>query len=155
MENKSVVVSVPYEKELTFTLYVKGAFLDIPKIDDSRDFLRFKIVPNTAFVLFYTFDGFRRAYIVTNYTNSNCGEPINLPCVDQKLTLILKAKGRKVDHLKRAMYLFSKKDEVKVFSFPLIFWYKLAGLIEHFGAKKSDLFTLYNQYLCEDKNANN
>lgn len=158
----NVTVSVPYAKKMPYTLYAKGSSIDIPHFDENKDFCYFKYAGGTVVVLFYTFNDFRRAYIVTGWKDEKDGEAITLPGVDEKLCLIFTAKGKKVDHLKRILFILTDEqgDEHKAFSLPLIFWYKVAALIQHEGAFRSDLSVLWESYakkklLCLSKKERN
>ncbi len=144
----NVTVDVPYLKELPYTLYAKGSLIDIPNIDKNNDFAHFKFAGGTVFVLFYTFNGFRRAYIVTCWESEKDGEAITLPGVNEKLCLIYIAKGRKIDHLKRVLFILTDEqgDEHKVFKLPLVFWYRLSSIIQHNGALRSDISVLWENF---------
>lgn len=144
----NVTVSVPYSKKMPYTLYAKGSQIAIPNVDKNTDFVHFKFGGGTVFVLFYTFDGFRRAYVATNWQDEKDGEAVNLPGVNEKLCLIYTARGRKVDDLKRVIYILTdeQNDEHKVFSLPLIFWYRLSALIQHSRAARSDIAYLWEQF---------
>ena len=78
--------------------------------------------------------------------HSSQREAVSLPGIDEKLCLIFTARGRKVDHLKRCVWLLTQEDEYKVFKFPLLFWYRLAFLIQFCGAKRSDVMYLYEKF---------
>lgn len=143
--DKHITVTVPYGKKIAYTLFVNGSPVDIPHIEKNGDYVSFKFKKKDIFVLFYTFVDFRRAYIVTGY-NSKLKTSISLPGINEKLSLLYVAKGRKIDHLKRAIYLLTQNDKYKIYYFPAIFWYKLAGLIQFCGAKKSDVLYLYEQF---------
>lgn len=123
------------------------------EIDSSGEYLRLTYRSGTFFVLFYYFDNFRRAYIAT--TASDGDTVYSLPGISAPVKIILCAKGRKVDYLKRCIYTLTKDDEYAVFRFPAIFWYKLAGIIQYKEAKKSDLLLLKKIYENEDQNENN
>lgn len=142
----NVTVDVPYARKMPYTLFAKGSLSDIPHVDDGADFVHFKFSGGTVFVLFYTFADFRRAYIVTGFQDERDGEAVTLPGITEPLCLIFTARGRKIDHLKRCVYLLTKYDEHTVFSLPLSFWYKLAALIQFHGAKKSDVLLLYESF---------
>lgn len=145
---KSIItIDIPYQKKLPYTLYVNG-YIDIdPLYEDDRSFVHFHLKEDTVFVLFYTFKSFRRAYIVAPFNDVQDVNPITLPGVNGKLKLIYKASGRRVDNLKRAIYLYLKRDSKLLYTFRVDFWYRLAGLVQYFGAKKSDLMTLYNKFI--------
>lgn len=144
----NVTVSVPYSKKLPYTLYAKGSLIDIPHVDNGADFVHFKFGGGTVFVLFYTFTAFRRAYIATCWESDKDGEAISLPGVNERLCLIFTARGRKIDDLKRVLYVLTDEqgDEHKVFSLPLIFWYRLAALIQQSGAARSDVAVLWENF---------
>lgn len=144
----NVTVSVPYSKKMPYSLYAKGSSIDIPHFDENKEFCNFKYGGGTVIVLFYTFNDFRRAYIVTGWKNDKDGESITLPGVDGKLCLIFMAKGRKIDLLKRVLFILTDEqgDEHKAFSLPLIFWYKVAAMIQHDGAVRSDLAILWESF---------
>ena len=141
----NVIVSVPFKKQLPYTLYAEGFKTDIHLSEDS-DYAHFKFQGGTVFALFYTFRNFRRAYLATCWENEQDGEAVRLPGVNQKLCILFSGRGKKVDHLKRALYLLTEKAEEKIYAFPLLFWYKVAGLISYSGAKKTDLMILYSQF---------
>lgn len=141
----NVTVDIPYSKKLAYSLYAKGSLIDIPHVDDDSAFVHFKFGGGPVFTLFYTFTGFRRAYIVTGWQNEKDGEAVTLPGVNEKLCLIFTARGRKVDHLKRVIHILTAEqgDDHKAFSLPLIFWYKIAALIQQEGAHRSDIAFLW------------
>jgi len=145
---RSVSVEVPYLKQLPYTLYAKGSLIEIPFFDENENFAHFRFTPNTVFVLFYTFKTFRRAYIVSCWQNEKDGEPIILPGVNEKLCLIFTARGKKVDHLKRVLYILTEEqgNEHQVFTLPLLFWYRLGALIQQSGAARSDLAVLWESF---------
>ena len=142
----NITVNVPYSKKMPYTLYAKGFLLEIPHIDKNGDFVHFKYGGGSVIILFYTFEQFRRAYIVTCWESEKDGEGIFLPGINEKLCLIFTARGRKVDHLKRSIWLLTQEDEYKVFKMPLIFWYRLSYLIQFEQAKKSDVMYLYEKF---------
>lgn len=142
---RCINVEVPYLKQLPYTLYAKGSVTEIPSFDKNQEYCHFKFTAGTVIVLFYTFKGFRRAYVVTCYDIDKTVESITLPGVEEKLQLLYTAKGRKIDELKRVLYILTDEqgDEHKVFKLPLIFWYRLAALIQQSGAARSDIAVLW------------
>jgi len=144
----NVTVDVPYQNQLPYSLFAKGSLIDIPHIDKDGKYVHFKFRGGTVFVLFYTFKSFRRAYVVTGFQNENDGEAINLPGVSEKLCLIFTAGGRKIDELKRVLYILTEEqnDEHKAFSLPLIFWYRLSALIQQKKALRSDIGLLWERF---------
>lgn len=77
-----------------------------------------------------------------------------MPGVEERVTVIFDARGRNVDHLKRVVYLLTRKSE-KVFLFPRIFWYKIASAIQFYDGKRSDIMLLYEQYKGGSRNEHN
>ena len=150
----SVTVDVPYLKKLPYTIFSKGSVIEIPHIDKNQDYVHFKYAGGTVFVVFYTFKKpapqkeYRRAYIVTCWESETDGESITLPGIDEKLCLIYMARGRKVDDLRRVLYVLTEEqgDEHKVFKLPLLFWYRLGALIQQSGAARSDVTVLWERF---------
>ncbi len=140
-----MIVDVPYSKELPYTLFSQGCTADVPHVD-RKGFVNFEYKAETVVVLFYTFKNFRRAYIITEPKKSDSIKLNILPGCRCPVKIIFVAKGRKIDHLKRCLYILTQDDKYAVFKFSLIFWYKLAALIEFSGAQKSDIELLYNQF---------
>lgn len=140
-----MIVDVPYSKEIAYTLFAQGFLMEIPNVDSNGDFVHFKFPPEKVTCLFYTFDSFRRAYIVFEPKNKNQNNQ-TLPGVNGNLEIIFIAKGRKIDDLKRCLFNLTKDDKYEIFSFPKIFWYKLAGLIQFSKAYKTDVEYLYSQF---------
>lgn len=147
----NITVDIPYGKKLPYTLYSKGFLIDIPHVDEDSGFVHFKYAGGSVIVLFYTFERFRRAYIATGWESDRDGEPVILPGIYERLCLIFTAKGHKVDHLKRCLWLLTMEDKDAVFRLPLLFWYRLAALIQFSGAKKSDVLYLYGQFSRQGK----
>lgn len=148
----NVTVEIPYQKKLPYTLYSKGFLIDIPNFDKNQDYVHFKYLGGTIFVLFYTFKNqkkdYRRAYIVTGWNDRKDGEAIILPGIDEKLCLIYMARGKKIDDLKRVLYILTDEqgDEHKVYKLPLLFWYRLSSLIQHKEAYRSDIAVLWESF---------
>lgn len=148
-----MIVDIPYSKTLSYKLFSQGCTFGVPHVDNNG-FVNFTYPPKTVIVLFYTFKDFRRAYIVTEDKN-NITELSSLPGVREPIKIIYIAKGRKVDHLKRCLFLLTQRDKYEIFKFPLIFWYKLSSLIQFSGAKNSDITILYNQFKKTRRNNKN
>lgn len=143
--NKYIIVNVPYGKKIAYTLFVNGSPVEVPHVEKDGEYVSFKFKKKDVFVLFYTFADFRRAYIVTGY-KKKLQTNITLPGISEKLSLLYVAKGKKIDHLKRSIFLLTQKDKYKIYYFPAIFWFKLAALIQFNSAKKSDVMYLYEQF---------
>lgn len=158
VRKEHIITQIPYAKKLIYTLYSQGCLIEIPNVDsEEQDFIYFKYLYGTVAVLFYEYRSkprnIRRAYIVTNWNEEDSCEPIDLPGVNVLLKPILIAKGHEVDRLKKCMYWLSEKneDKYKVFTLPLLFWYKLAGLIEYTLANEIEVKLLFEKYVNESK----
>lgn len=57
--------------------------------------MHFKYAGGSVLALFYTFERFRRAYIVTGWESEKDGEAVALPGIDERLCLIFTARGGK------------------------------------------------------------
>ena len=135
----------------TILLYAQGLLADIPKENEDKGVIVFRFVSKSVTALFYNFSNFRRAYLVTGYQNSNDGDPIHLPGIEEPLYVLLKAKGRKFDSLKHAIYILTKDDKYAPFRIKIEFWEKLAALIENNQAYKDNVIYLYNKYCPKGK----
>lgn len=142
----SVYVNVPIKDTVSYSLFAQGLLSEIPYENTQKDCLVFKFSGGSAFCLFYTFANFRRAYIATAWKNEDDGEAINLPGIDIPLYVIFKAKGRKIDDLKHALYILTKEDHYAPFRLKIEFWKKLATMIEYHGSYKEEIIFLYNKY---------
>lgn len=153
MKKEHIITQIPYAKNLIYTLYSQGYLIEIPKIDsDEQEYVYFKYRYGTVAVLFYEYRSnprnIRRAYIVTNWQENDVCDPIDLPGVNVLLKPIFIAKGHEIDRLKKCIYWLSEKneDKYKVFTLPLIFWYKLSGLIEYTLVNEIEVKILYDKY---------
>ncbi len=147
----NLTVRVPQEAESSYSLFAQGLKIAPPKKDDDGRFLEFKFLGGTAVALFYTFAEFRRAYIVTEWESEADGERVFLPGTDAPLCLVFKAKGRKIDDMKRALCWLVECYEHEAFSLPLLFWQRLSVLIQGGKVKKSGILLLVKKCL-EEKN---
>ncbi len=126
---KNIVVDVPQNASVSYTLFAQGLKIRVPMECGDGGFLRFEFLGGTAVALFYTFGEFRRAYIVTGWQDGD-GERLFLPGVRSPLCLILKAKGRRIDDLKRMLHCLTKNDEFTAFKMSIEFWMRLSAAIQ-------------------------
>lgn len=143
---QTVYVNVPIKDTVSYSLFAQGLLSEIPYENTQKDSLVFKFLGGSVFCLFFTFANFRRAYIATAWLNEDDGESINLPGIDIPLYVIFKAKGRKIDNLKHALYILTKEDRYAPFRLKIEFWKKLAAMIEYHGSYKEEIIFLYNKY---------
>ena len=147
---ENLYISIPIDNSVSFSLYAEGMLIEKPVENDHMFTLKF--LGGTVTALFYTFQNFRRAYLVTGWQDEKDGEPVNLPGIDAPLYMIYKAKGKKIDDLKHMLHLLTADDDYSIFSFSLDFWQKLSWQIDLYGSKKAEIFRLYNKYNIEGKN---
>lgn len=78
--------------------------------------------------LFYTYPHHRRLYVVY-IDETNLLPKTKLPCVLSPVTVLYKARGKKIDNLKHVLYLF-KNTSNDYLSYPILFYQKLFLNIE-------------------------
>lgn len=139
----NVSVKIPQRAGFSYTAFAQGLKIATPEKDSAGNFITFKFLGGTVFAVFYTFAEFRRAYLVTDWESEMDGERIFLPGIETPLCLVWKAKGRKIDDLKRALYWLAEKDGDAAFRLPLPFWQKLSRVLQNGGAKKSEVLYLH------------
>lgn len=143
---RSVYVNVPITDNFSYSLYAQGLLAEIPTEAQDKGCLVFKFFADSVFCLFYTFAEFRRAYIATAWLDENDGKPVFLPGIEIPLYVIYKAKGRKIDDLKHALYILTQKDHYAPFRLNLDYWEKFALMIEFYGSYREQIIFLYNKY---------
>lgn len=146
-----VYVNIPIKDTVSYSLFAQGLLTETPYENTQKDCLVFKFLGGSVLCLFYTFANFRRAYIATSWKNEDDGESINLPGVDIPLYVIFKAKGRKIDDLKHALYILTKEDHYAPFRLKIEFWKKLAAMIEYHGSYREEIIFLYNKYAAKGR----
>ena len=142
---KNIVVDVPQNAPVSYTLFAQGLKISVPAESEDGGFLRFEFLGGTAVALFYAFGEFRRAYIVTGWQDGD-GERIFLPGIRSPLYPILKAKGRRIDDLKRTLRLLTKNDEFTVFNMPVEFWMRFSVAIQCRRASRSCVMWMFNEF---------
>ena len=142
----TVYVQIPITDNFSYSLFAQGFLSEIPHESKEKDSLVFKFTGGSVFCLFYTFANFRRAYIATAWLNEDDGDAINLPGIDIPLYVIFKAKGKKIDYLKHALYILTKEDIYAPFRLKIEFWEKLAAMLEYHGSYREEIVFLYNKY---------
>lgn len=149
MENKyrqTVSVNIPIENDVAYSLFAQGFLISIPQKDEDNNCYVFKFLGDTVFCLFYKFANFRRAYIATAWLNKDDGEAFYLPGINIPLYIIFKAKGRKIDELKHALYILTKTDHYAPFRLKIDFWKELALRIEYKDCYREKIIYTYNKY---------
>jgi hypothetical protein len=130
-----------------FTLYARGAVEEAVKVPGRGSFFTFEGVV----ILFYKYPRHRRAYIVKNALDTRFYRAVRLPYVKEPVGIILKAKGRRIDILRRAYFNLERINGPSVYGYDPRFWQRLSCLIDdynghHYGASKSSLMELSRRY---------
>lgn len=148
---RNITVLVPIKRTVSYSLFAQGLPVDVPKDSEDKTSVAFTFLGGTVFCLFYTFSNFRRAYIVTEWKNEDDGEALHLPGVEAPLAIILKAKGRKIDDLKHALFILTKREHYYPFRLKVEFWKKLALMIELRGSRREEVVWLFNKYAAKGR----
>lgn len=126
-ESNNMIVTLPNKTIDGFTLYAEGSLKGnyfFKEVDYNKHQLIFD--DNYIVILFYTYPHHRRVYIVSA-DKTGLLPKTNLPCVKGALTILYKARGKKIDLLKKSLFLFRKLPYKQ---FPILFYQKLAAIIE-------------------------
>ncbi len=112
------------EENSGFTLYAEGNLFDMEYIQGNT-ILTFS--DSHILALYYTYPNHRRLYMVCAKTK---GVKTTLPCIDKPVSIIYKARGRRFDDIKNAMYFLKTHSDGEYVLYPLIFYRELAILAE-------------------------
>lgn len=143
---QSLTVHVPQTENVSYTLYAVGIKTDKPQLTSDESEYIFRFMAGTPVVLFYCFGKMKKAFVVKAWGNNSEEEPIVLPGVDEKLTLIYMTKGNCVKKLDGIIKKLTKDDENEIFTFPALFWYRLTSIIQFKNSKPTLINGLYNLY---------
>jgi hypothetical protein len=127
------MLNVHIPKDSFFTLYAKGKIEYKQTVDDLGTFIRFDGVA----ILFYQYPHHRRAYIVRNIEELRNYPAITLPNVKQHVGVIYRAKGRRVDILRRVWWNLEQINGKKVYTYDTFFWQRVGCLLDNFHRLKS------------------
>jgi hypothetical protein len=127
------MINVHIPQESFFTLYARGKAERKHTVDRLGTFIRF----NGVVLLFYKYPHFRMAYIIRNYDELQFYPPVGLPQVKQKAGILFRARGRRVDLLKRAYWHLEQMNGKSVYTWPTAFWQKVGCLLDHSHGRKS------------------
>lgn len=139
---QSLTVHIPQNQDVSYSLYALGSKIAVPVLSDNRGEYIFKFTGGTPFVLFYTFQNIKRAFVVTAWQDERDGEPVTLPGVDEKLCLIASFKGYRIRLLEELLKQMRVRDEHYIFTQPLLFWYRLVFVIQYAKTKQTAIETL-------------
>ncbi|MBQ4377658.1 MAG: hypothetical protein II821_00460 [Treponema sp.] len=139
---QSLTVHIPQNQDVSYSLYAAGSKIAVPVLSDNQGEYIFKFTGGTPVVLFYTFQNIKRAFVVTAWQDERDGEPVTLPGVDGKLCLIARFKGYRIRLLDELLKQLIDQDEHYIFTQPLLFWYRLAAVIQYAKTKQTAIETL-------------
>ena len=139
---QSLTVHIPQNQDVSYSLYAYGSKIAVPVLSDNQGEYIFKFTGGTPVVLFYTFQNIKRAFIVTSLQDERDGDPVTLPGVDGKLCLIASFKGYRISLLDELLKQLIAQDEHYIFTQPILFWYRLASVIQYAKTKQTAIETL-------------
>lgn len=142
----NLTVHVPQNQNTSYSLYARGLPIQKPVYSEDESELIFTYKGGSAVVLFYFFEGFKRAYIVSGWESEKDGEKCNLPGVEEDLCILYTAFASKVNLLDRFIKQFSKEDEYALFRLPLLFWYRFSTLLQCKKGKLSYITNVVNRF---------
>ena len=137
-----LTVHIPQNQDVFYSLYVLGSKIAVPVLSDNQGEYIFKFTGGTPVILFYTFQNIKRAFVVTAWQDERDGEPVTLPGVDGKLCLIASFKGYRIHLIDELLKQLTAKYEHYIFTQPLLFWYRLAIVIQYAKTKQTAIETL-------------
>jgi hypothetical protein len=127
------MLNVYIPKDSFFNLYAKGKIEYKQTVEDLGTFIRF----DGAVILFYKYPHYRLASIVRNSEELRNYPPITLPNVKQKVGVIYRARGRRVDILRNVYWNLEELHGRKVYAYDTFFWQKVGCLLDNFHCLKS------------------
>jgi hypothetical protein len=143
------MIQVHIPERSFFTLYARGSIEDHAAVPGKGTFIRFE--DGSAVILFYKYPRHRRAYIVRAGKELRYYRPVRLPNVKEPVGILLKAKGRRVDILRRAYFNLERINGPEVYRYGTKFWQRIACLIDNYNGRqtaavKSSLIELSRRY---------
>jgi hypothetical protein len=109
-----------------YRLYVYGNTIGLYHSRDGRS----NIMLDGVAVVMYYWPQHRRAYIVRAADSVGCIGATTLPEVRSSVGIIYQARGRRFDHLKRALYNLERRYGKEVYGFGTGYWQRLGCLLD-------------------------
>ena len=134
-----VTVSIPNEKK-GLSLFAHGGAAHGETLPDATVFT---FDDKSPVILFYTFPSMRRAYIIYG---KETGCKRMLPLVTPAVTVLYTATGRRIDVLKRMLFLLDNLTYGAYFGFDALFYRELGLLLDQNKMSKRTLITLLEKY---------
>lgn len=122
------------KKKEEYSLYVSGK---ITYMNTDKE-LGTLIILEGSGVAFYSASNSRRAYIFQDASENSCGIPCEegfIPYFKQKVRILYKAKGRKIELLKFMIYNLEKKYGDKIYELNSSYWIMIGSYIESIQKK--------------------
>lgn len=148
----SLTIKIPTgtEKE-EYSLFVNGEVVYIHTENKLGTLLKI----NGTGVAFYSASNSRRA-LFQELTEKDHGLPLEegkLPYIKEKVRILYKARGRKIDLLKVALYNLEKKYKKEIYSLGTLYWLEIASYIDSvIYSKRNSISTKRQSYLITEKN---
>jgi len=139
------LVFVPQEDKMSsvsYSMYAYGVKKSSSDLFKDKNTFCFTFDGNYIVVLFYYFNGFNRAYVVTGWNSESNEEKSSLPGVEGDLYVLFTAVGREFKSIKRVISILTKYSEEAVFKLPHSFWFRLCALIQSRKARRSNIMYL-------------
>jgi hypothetical protein len=127
------MLNVHIPKDSFFTLYAKGKIEYKQTVEDLGTFIRF----DGVVILFYKYPHYRLAYIVRNSEELRNYPSITLPNLKQKVGVIYRARGRRVDILRNVYWNLEEIHGERVYTYDTFFWQKVGCLLDNCHCLKS------------------
>jgi hypothetical protein len=122
-------VHIPFDG--FFTVFARGALKGKASAGDLGTFIRLEGVV----IVYYTYPRHRRAYIIQNIDETKHYSAERLPEVKQPVAVIYKAKGRRIDLLRRLSWNLLDMHGDAVFGWGTVFWQKIGCLLDAWNGK--------------------
>lgn len=155
----ALTIKLPAEKaKEEYSIYVNGKI--ILKYTDSELGTLLKI--EGTGIAFYSASNTRRAIIFQELTENSYSIPLiegTVPYVKEKVRILYKAKGRKVDLLKFMVFNLEKKYKTEIYELGTLYWLTLGSFIDALrtkdkGSKKEMGYLITEKYIMMRKRLN-
>jgi len=134
-----ITVSIPSRKK-GLSLFAHGGAAHVETLEDATVFT---FDDKSAVILFYSFPSVRRAYIIYG---SDGGCKRRLPLVSPTVPVLYTATGRRIDILKRMLFLLDDLTYGAYFTFAPVFYRELGMLLDQKKMHKRTLIMLLEKY---------
>ncbi len=148
----SLTIKIPTgtEKE-EYSLFVNGEVIYIHTENKLGTLLKI----NGTGVAFYSASNSRRAVIFQELAENDHGLPLEegkLPYIKERVRVLYKARGRKIDLLKFTLYNLEKKYKKEIYSLGTLYWLEIGSYIDSVTNSKKSAGTKRQVYLITEQN---